>query len=112
MDPKWSNFAICLYIYSHYNTDWIDNTEIVLDPNNSVIKRFRCTTFVWRNEINYCELHKEIIMKFYIRQRKHRNLHEDCTKIKSFKYKAINYVLNGQKNTVLLENILKITKFM
>ena len=43
MDPKWSNFAICLYIYSRYNTDWIANTDIVLDPNNSVIKRLRCT---------------------------------------------------------------------
>ena len=44
MDPKWSNFTICLYIYSRYNTDWIANTEIVLDFNNSVIKRLRCTT--------------------------------------------------------------------
>ena len=25
--------------------DWIANTEIVLDPNNSVIKRLRCTGF-------------------------------------------------------------------
>ena len=25
--------------YSHYNTVWIANMEIVLDPNNSVIKR-------------------------------------------------------------------------
>ena len=35
-----------LYIYtfySHYNTDWIANTETVLDPNNSVIKRLWCT---------------------------------------------------------------------
>ena len=46
MDPKWSNFAICLYIYSLYNTDWIANTEIVLDPNNSVIKRLRCTILI------------------------------------------------------------------
>ena len=28
--------------YSHYNTDWIANTEIGLDPNNSVIKRLWC----------------------------------------------------------------------
>ena len=25
-----------------YNTDWIANTEIGLDPSNSVIKRLRC----------------------------------------------------------------------
>ena len=38
-------FAICIYMYvfySHYNTDWIANTEIGLDPNNSVMKRFCC----------------------------------------------------------------------
>ena len=29
--------------YSRYNTDWIANTEIGLDPNNSVIKRLWCT---------------------------------------------------------------------
>ena len=45
MDPKWSNFAICLYIYSRYNTDWITNTEIVLDSINSVIKRLRCNFY-------------------------------------------------------------------
>ena len=28
--------------YSHYNMDWIANTEIGLDSNNSVIKRLRC----------------------------------------------------------------------
>ena len=28
--------------YSRYNTDWIVNTDIGLDPNNSVIKRLRC----------------------------------------------------------------------
>ena len=39
---------ICCYFftgsvfYSRYNTDWITNTETVLDPNNSVIKRLRC----------------------------------------------------------------------
>ena len=38
MDPNWSNFAIYLYMLAHYNTDWIANTEIALDPNNSVIK--------------------------------------------------------------------------
>ena len=36
--------AICLYIYSCYNTDWIAYMEIGLDSNNSgtVIKRFWC----------------------------------------------------------------------
>ena len=29
-------------IFSHYNIDWIANTEIGLDPNNSVIKRLWC----------------------------------------------------------------------
>ena len=29
--------------YSRYNTDWIANTEIGLDPNKSVIKRLWCT---------------------------------------------------------------------
>ena len=28
--------------YSQYNTVWISNTEIVLDPNNSVVKRLAC----------------------------------------------------------------------
>ena len=30
-------------VYSRYNTDWIANTEIGLDPNKSVIKRLWCT---------------------------------------------------------------------
>ena len=37
---------LLLYVYtfySHNNTVWIANTEIGLDPNNSVIKRLRCT---------------------------------------------------------------------
>ena len=48
MDHSWTpNGIILLYIYmyifySHYNTDWIANTEIVLDPINSVIDRLRC----------------------------------------------------------------------
>ena len=44
IDPKWSNFAIYMHlcILLCYNTDWITNTQIVLDPNNSVIKRLRC----------------------------------------------------------------------
>ena len=29
--------------YSHYNTDWIANTEIDLDQNNSVIMRLWCS---------------------------------------------------------------------
>ena len=41
--PQLYCFAICLYIYSRYNTDWIANTEIGLDPSNSVIKRLRCS---------------------------------------------------------------------
>ena len=28
--------------YSQYNMVWISNTEIVLDPNNSVVKRLAC----------------------------------------------------------------------
>ena len=38
-----------LYVYtfySHYNMDWIANTEIGLDPRNSVIKRLRHATFI------------------------------------------------------------------
>ena len=29
-------------VYSRYNTDWIANTEMGLDPNNSVKKRLWC----------------------------------------------------------------------
>ena len=37
------SFSYITYaFYSRYNTDWIANTEIVLDPNNSVIKRLWC----------------------------------------------------------------------
>ena len=39
--PQLDIFAICLYIYTRYNTDWIANTEIGLDPSNSLIKRLR-----------------------------------------------------------------------
>ena len=36
-------FLLCVYtFYSQYNTDWIANTEISLDPINSVIKRLWC----------------------------------------------------------------------
>ena len=38
---------VLLYIYtfySRYNTDWIANTDIGLDPNNSVIKKLRCAS--------------------------------------------------------------------
>ena len=31
--------------YYCYNKDWIANTEISLDPNNSVIKRLWCNCF-------------------------------------------------------------------
>ena len=36
---------LCYNVYTFYsrNTDWIANTEIGLDPSNSVIKRLRCT---------------------------------------------------------------------
>ena len=53
MDSKWSNFAKYLYMYSRYNTDWIANTEIVLDHNNSVIKRLRCTRFCVNRPANF-----------------------------------------------------------
>ena len=43
MDP---NDLLLLFIYMFYsrynNTDWIANTENVLDRNNSAIKRLRC----------------------------------------------------------------------
>ena len=51
--PKTSTSASTEYFcynvftfYSRYNMDWIANTEIGLDPNNSVIKRLRCTSFI------------------------------------------------------------------
>ena len=34
LDPNQTIFAICLYILL-YNTDWIANMEIGLDPSNS-----------------------------------------------------------------------------
>ena len=37
------SFSYVIYaFYSPYNTVWIANTEIGLDPNNSVIKRLCC----------------------------------------------------------------------
>ena len=36
------SYIIIHLFYSGYNTVWIANTEICLDPNNSVIKRLRC----------------------------------------------------------------------
>ena len=40
-------FLLYVYtFYSGYNTDWIANTEIGLDPSKRVIKRFRCICFV------------------------------------------------------------------
>ena len=40
-------FAICLlHLTLRYNMDWIVNTEIVLDPNKSVIKRLWCTFYI------------------------------------------------------------------
>ena len=39
-------FLLYMYtFYSRYNTDWIANMEIGLDPNNSVIKRLWCIKF-------------------------------------------------------------------
>ena len=36
-------YLLCVYIFdSHYNANLIANTEIGLDPNNSIIKRFKC----------------------------------------------------------------------
>ena len=37
--PQLGYFCYFYIFYSHYNTDWIANTEIGLDPDNSVIKR-------------------------------------------------------------------------
>ena len=46
-DDCWTrNGHFILYVYTFYslcNTDWIANTEIDLDSNNSIIKRWRCT---------------------------------------------------------------------
>ena len=45
--PQMVIFGICLYtFYSRYNTDWIADTEIGLDPNNSVIKRLWCMWYL------------------------------------------------------------------
>ena len=38
------SFSHIIYpFYSQYNTDWIANMEIGLDPNNSIMKRLWCT---------------------------------------------------------------------
>ena len=58
MYPKWYNYAIYGYIfYSLYSTDWIANTEIVLDPNNSVIKRLRCVLAKPASCVQYMYVH-------------------------------------------------------
>ena len=41
MDPKGLILLYIYIFYSRYNTDWIANMEIVMDSNNSVIKRLR-----------------------------------------------------------------------
>ena len=47
--PQFVILDLLSYITIHFtlviiiNTVWIANTEIGLDPNNSVIKRLRCT---------------------------------------------------------------------
>ena len=38
----WVSHEAAHILLSCYNTDWIANTDIVMDPNNSVIKRLRC----------------------------------------------------------------------
>ena len=52
-----------LIFYYHYNTDWIANTETVLDPNNSVLKRLRCNC---RGEFDSPSCSKETYRKFEI----------------------------------------------
>ena len=46
MDQGWTQndsfYYISYVIFSWYNTDWISNMEIGLDPNNSVIQRMWC----------------------------------------------------------------------
>ena len=50
LDPNWSLKTLFSYItihfFSRYNTVWISNKEIGLDPNNSVIKRL-CRTAIF-----------------------------------------------------------------
>ena len=42
--PQLEFFLLYVYtFYAYYNTDWIANMEIDLDPSGSVIKRLRCT---------------------------------------------------------------------
>ena len=40
--------------YSHYNTDWIANMEIVLDPYNSVKKRLWCISHFKQMSLSLC----------------------------------------------------------
>ena len=67
--PVRALFLVFLYnytFYSHYNTVWIANTEIGLDPNNSVIKRLWCILngFQLREQTRfYDKVQKEIIPK-------------------------------------------------
>ena len=59
MDQCWTPIGhfrlIFLYnylFYSRYKTVWIANTEIGLDPNNSVIKRLWCIFNIAQNRVN------------------------------------------------------------
>ena len=57
LTPVWLFLLYVYTFYSRYNTDWIANTEIGLDPNNSVIKRLWCTTkerfvFLFKNPVD------------------------------------------------------------
>ena len=46
------SFSHIIYaFYSHYNTVWIANTEIGLDPNDSVKKRLWC---IRKYSADYC----------------------------------------------------------
>ena len=54
-------FLLYVYtFYSHYNMDWIANTETGLDPNNCVIKRLRCILHYsyWYNLTEKCKTHQ------------------------------------------------------
>ena len=44
-----TDFAINYTIDSRNNRDWIADTEIGLDPNNSVIKRLCICSYIWLN---------------------------------------------------------------
>ena len=60
------SFSYIIYaFYSRYNMVWIANTEIGLDPKNSVIKRL-WYTWKWYFEIKVDILHKNVHFCIYI----------------------------------------------